>query len=92
MDMTRDVPTWVKLIKKDHALIEERCFKGIPASIRGRAWTYLSSADEFKAKSENYDFMVPPCRPVSSLNAPEIQTSQFRFSIFTRTIVQRLLK
>lgn len=61
MTMTKDIGTWMKFLKKNFAVVEERCYKGIPASVRGRAWIYLSTADEYKSKSENYDFMV--CLP-----------------------------
>lgn len=36
--------TWDKWMAKKHKKVKERCQKGIPPSLRGRAWLYLTGA------------------------------------------------
>lgn len=39
--MTSDDKTWSKYVNRKFKVLRSRCRKGIPHSVRGRAWFYL---------------------------------------------------
>lgn len=51
--------SWDKWMSKKHNKVKERCQKGIPPSLRGRAWLYLTGAkvkrEQNKGKFEELD-------------------------------------
>ncbi|XP_038149743.1 TBC1 domain family member 10A-like [Cyprinodon tularosa] len=51
--------SWDKWMSKKHSKVKERCQKGIPPSLRGRAWLYLTGAkvkrEQNKGRFEELD-------------------------------------
>lgn len=43
---------WDKWMTKKSSKVKERCRKGIPSSVRGRAWQHLSGSADLKNKNE----------------------------------------
>jgi len=65
--MTASKEVWEKWIKRNYAKVRERCCKGIPPKVRGRAWVLLSGADRTRAKYEPDFYKSLLCEPTPSL-------------------------
>lgn len=53
LKMTSSVETWDKWINHRWKKVRDRCRKGIPDSVRGRAWLYLCGAHHLMRRNKN---------------------------------------
>jgi hypothetical protein len=49
---------WDHFMRKDFKTVKSRCRKGIPRSVRGRAWFYLCGASHLKKKNPHVFFQL----------------------------------
>ncbi|EDV22855.1 uncharacterized protein TRIADDRAFT_58493 [Trichoplax adhaerens] len=52
VSMTNDLKSWKRWMRWRHKKVIERCRKGIPSSVRGKAWQFLSGSYEIQKKHE----------------------------------------
>ncbi len=52
------IDKWDHFMRKDFKTVRSRCRKGIPRSVRGRAWYYLCGAAFIKKREPNLYFQL----------------------------------